>query len=41
MSTMSATGTSEEIHGFDPDYAGRRAECDGGAFITGTHLAGR
>ena len=38
---MSTTGTSDEIHGFDPDYAGKRAECDGGAFITGTHLAGR
>lgn len=30
-----------EIRGFDADYAGRIAECDGGGFIEGTHLAGR
>lgn len=27
--------------GFDPALAGKRAECDGGAFIEGTHFAGR
>lgn len=30
--------TNDEIHGFDSDYVGRRVECDGDAFITGTHL---
>jgi hypothetical protein len=27
--------------GFDPDMAGKRAECDGGGPIQGTQLAGR
>ena len=27
--------------GFDPDVAGRRAECDGGGPVAGTHFAGR
>jgi hypothetical protein len=27
--------------GFDPALAGRRAECDGGAAVPGTHLVGR
>jgi len=27
--------------GFNPDYAGKRAECDGGSFIEGTRMAGR
>ena len=27
--------------GFDPEKAGRRAECDGGGMIEGTHFAGR
>lgn len=27
--------------GFDPEKAGRRAECDGGGPIDGTHFAGR
>lgn len=37
---MNETG-SREIRGFNPDYAGRRAECDGGGAIAGTRLAGR
>ena len=32
---------SRQIKGFKPDYAGKRAECDGGGFIEGTHFAGR
>ncbi|KYC29109.1 hypothetical protein ACY05_00550 [Sterolibacterium denitrificans] len=32
---------SREVRGFNPDYAGRRAECDGGGAIAGTRLAGR
>ena len=28
-------------HGFDPEMAGRRAECDGGGLVEGTHFAGR
>jgi hypothetical protein len=28
-------------HGFDPDMAGKRAECDGGALVAGTHFASR
>ncbi len=31
----------QAIQGFDTDYAGKRAECDGGGFIEGTHMAGR
>ncbi|MCX7162203.1 MAG: hypothetical protein WCI19_12875 [Betaproteobacteria bacterium] len=27
--------------GFDPRYEGRRAECDGGQPLAGTHLSGR
>lgn len=27
--------------GFDPRYQGRRAECDGGQTVEGTHLSGR
>lgn len=27
--------------GFDPEMAGRRAECDGGSLIEGTHFAVR
>ncbi len=27
--------------GFDPRYQGRRAECDGGQPLAGTHLSGR
>ena len=27
--------------GFDADLAGKRAECDGGAAIPGTHFVGR
>ena len=27
--------------GFDPSLAGKRAECDGGGPVAGTHLAGR
>jgi hypothetical protein len=27
--------------GFDPDLAGRRAECDGGGPVEGTYFAGR
>lgn len=27
--------------GFDPELAGRRAECDGGGPVAGTHFAGR
>lgn len=27
--------------GFDPDMAGKRAECDGGGHIPGTRYAGR
>ncbi len=27
--------------GFDPKFAGKRAECDGGGPIAGTRLAGR
>ena len=27
--------------GFDPSLAGRRAECDGGGSVPGTHFAGR
>ncbi len=29
------------MEGFDETMAGRKAECDGGGFIEGTHLAGR
>ncbi len=35
---------NEEIEtrkGFDPELAGRRAECDGGAPVAGTRMAGR
>lgn len=28
-------------HGFDPEMAGRRAECDGGGPVLGTHFASR
>ena len=28
-------------HGFDPSLVGRRAECDGGGSVPGTHFAGR
>ena len=27
--------------GFDPEMAGKRAECDGGGPVPGTHFAGR
>lgn len=27
--------------GFDPAMAGKRAECDGGSAVPGTHFAGR
>jgi hypothetical protein len=27
--------------GFDPTVAGKRAECDGGGSVPGTHFAGR
>jgi hypothetical protein len=27
--------------GFDPAMAGKRAECDGGGAVAGTHFAGR
>ncbi len=27
--------------GFDPEIAGRRAECDGGGLVPGTHYVGR
>lgn len=30
-----------EVLGFNPDYANRRAECDGGGPIKGTRLSGR
>ncbi len=33
--------SSQQVKGFNPDYAGKYAECDGGGFIEGTHLAGR
>ena len=29
------------VPGFDPDMAGRVAECDGGHAVIGTHFAGR
>lgn len=29
------------VSGFNPDYAGKRAECDGGSPVPGTHFAGR
>lgn len=40
---MSETSGNErkEVRGFNPDYANRRAECDGGGPIDGTRLAGR
>ncbi len=38
---MSDDQQSTETKGFNPDYAGKRAECDGGSFITGTRMAGR
>lgn len=31
----------EQIRGFNPEYAGKRAECDGGAPIPGTRFASR
>jgi hypothetical protein len=31
----------ETRRGFDPDRAGRRAECDGGGPVEGTRFAGR
>lgn len=33
--------SSLEIKGFNPDYAGKYAECDGGGPIEGTHMSGR
>ena len=33
--------SAQEIRGFNPDYAGKRAECDGGGPIKGTLLSGR
>lgn len=31
----------EHIRGFNPEFAGRRAECDGGGPVPGTQLASR
>lgn len=31
----------QEVRGFNPDYAGKHAECDGGGPIEGTRLSGR
>lgn len=44
-----AVGREEEVPkqtiparpGFDPEFAGRRAECDGGGPVAGTRFAGR
>lgn len=33
--------SSPERHAFDPELAGKRAECDGGGQVAGTHFAGR
>jgi hypothetical protein len=33
--------TSRVRPGFDPTLAGKRAECDGGGLVPGTHFAGR
>ncbi|MFQ5699932.1 MAG: hypothetical protein ACE5IL_16845 [Myxococcota bacterium] len=33
--------SSSESRGFDPTLAGKRAECDGGGLVAGTHFAGR
>lgn len=33
--------SSLEIKGFNPDYAGKYAECDGGGPIEGTRMSGR
>ncbi len=38
---MVTEDSTTETKGFNPDYAGKHAECDGGSFIEGTHLAGR
>lgn len=36
-----AERTHERTSGFDPDMAGRIAECDGGHGVLGSHFAGR
>lgn len=41
MTTKSAQPSPSPTIGFNPDYAGRRAECDGGGPIRGTRLSGR
>jgi hypothetical protein len=35
------SGAVERRKGFDPEMAGKRAECDGGGHIAGTRYAGR
>ena len=45
MTAREGDDTPAERHptrpGFDPGIAGRRAECDGGGPVAGTHFAGR
>ena len=42
MTTKASEGSSQSVSaGFNPQYAGKRAECDGGAHIAGTKYAGR
>jgi hypothetical protein len=38
---MAADAPAGAEHGFDPEMAGRRAECDGGHGVIGSHFAGR
>lgn len=38
---MAAEWSSAVERGFDPSKAGRRAECDGGHGVVGSHFAGR
>jgi hypothetical protein len=38
---MDGDKSSDFVSGFNPDYKGRKAECDGGAQIAETKYAGR
>lgn len=38
---MGEEGKNAPVTGYDENMAGRQAECDGGGFIEGTHVAGR
>ena len=41
VSPLPENGAAPYRSGVDPRYQGRRAECDGGQRLAGTHLSGR